>query len=168
MPVHQYVCFVITSTRTTAQEMTAVLGIEPDETAVRASRSTVPPLPAHHRWKIVCRRTGLRVDEQVACVLDRLRPHTGRLAALAGQLDRQEGPGSAVLQVVRRFHSDNHEPGADLPEEPEGPNLFGWHLDSDVLEFLTTTGAEVDIDEYDMTGDPHGDGPRHTRRARRP
>ncbi|WUG05325.1 DUF4279 domain-containing protein [Streptomyces sp. NBC_00467] len=73
--------------------MTAVLGIEPDETAVRASRSTVPPLPAHHRWKIVCRRTGLRVDEQVACVLDRLRPHTGRLAALAGQLDRQEGPG---------------------------------------------------------------------------
>ncbi|GIF22231.1 hypothetical protein BJ973_002555 [Actinoplanes tereljensis] len=33
------------------------------------------------------------------------------------------------------------------------PNLFGWHLDREVLSFLQATGAVLDVDEYDMT--PH-------------
>lgn len=154
MPVQQYVSFALTSTRTTPQEMTAALGIEPDEKNVRGSRSAVP---AHHRWKIVCRRPGLRLDEQIACVLDRLRPHTGRLAALAGQLGRQEGPGSAVLQIVRSFHGEDSAHKSGLPETVEAPNLFGWHLDRDMLGFLAATGAVVDVDEYDLTGGPHAD-----------
>ncbi|MFJ6629989.1 DUF4279 domain-containing protein [Streptomyces sp. NPDC091376] len=101
MPLNQYVYFALSSERTTAKEMAAVLGIEPDETTVRASRLAEPSMPVCHRRKIVCRAPGLRVDEQVAQILDRLRPQVGRIAELARQL-AQEGEGdSAVLQVVR-------------------------------------------------------------------
>ena len=39
----------------------------------------------------------------------------------------------------------------------EAPNLFGWHLDREVLDFLQVTGAVLDVDEYDMTPDRAGD-----------
>ncbi|WP_306610686.1 DUF4279 domain-containing protein [Streptomyces lunaelactis] len=50
--------------------------------------------------------------------------------------------GGAVLQVVRHFNDTNPE------QSPSSyaPNLFGWHLDRNVLDFLTATGAELDID----------------------
>jgi len=56
---------------------------------------------------------------------------------------------------VRYF---NHEHGQqDSPAGPgaqaEAPNLFGWHLGRDVLDFLHRTGAVIDVDEYDMTPD---------------
>lgn len=68
--------------------------------------------------------------------------------SLAGRLTTGEGHGSAVLQVVRYFNDPDQE--AELPSSADRANHFGWHLDRDVLEFLTATGAELDVDEYDM------------------
>lgn len=77
MPVHQYAYFVLASDSTPATEITAALDIEPDRTDVRGSRRTEPrPSPPVHRWRVECREPGLAVDEQIACVLRRLRPHT--------------------------------------------------------------------------------------------
>ncbi|MFG2907668.1 DUF4279 domain-containing protein [Kitasatospora sp. NPDC048286] len=77
MPVDQYVHFALSSLHTSAADMAAVLGLEPDEIMVRGSRIPGPrPIPAAHRWKIVCREPGLCVDEQIARVLERLAPHT--------------------------------------------------------------------------------------------
>ncbi|GHG53989.1 DUF4279 domain-containing protein [Streptomyces griseocarneus] len=155
MPLQQYAYFALTSTRTSAREMTAELGLEPDETRVRGSRFTDPVIPVCHSWKVVCREPGLRVDEQIAHVLDRLRPHTDRIAALARKLDREGPDPSAALHVVRCF---NDVEDTDEACGPEGPNLFGWHLGRDVLDFLAATGAVVDVDEYDMSPDaPEGD-----------
>ncbi|MEV0092236.1 DUF4279 domain-containing protein [Streptomyces sp. NPDC050738] len=154
MPLHQYVYFALFSRHTSAAEMAELLGIEPDEVSVRGSRSTHPAvIPVEHSWKIVCREPGLRVDEQVAHVLDRLRPHADRIAGLAGQLSAEES-GGAVLEIVRYFNDVEHDQEQLEPDSPEQPpHLFGWHLDSDVLAFLAATGAALDVDEYDMTPD---------------
>ncbi|WP_030372107.1 DUF4279 domain-containing protein [Streptomyces rimosus] len=158
MLLEQYVYFALSSERMSAREMTVLLGVQPDETSVRGSRSSQPAVPVCHRWKIVCREPGLRVDEQIAHVLDRLRPHTDRIAGIVKQLADEPGAeGTAVLEVVRYF-SDAHEPGDDGDngdDEQSGtekPNLLGWSLDRKVLEFLAVTGAVLDVDEYDMTG----------------
>lgn len=154
MRVRQYVYFALFSRHTSAEEMARWLGIEPDETTVRGSRHTEPVRPISHKWAIVCREPDLRVDEQVSRVLDRLRPHTDRIAELAERLrTEREGHGGAVLQVVRYLNGHEESPSSDAmyPESPQEPNPLGWHLDRDVLDFLTATGATLDVDEYDMT-----------------
>ncbi|WP_328892535.1 DUF4279 domain-containing protein [Streptomyces sp. NBC_00236] len=148
MPLHQYAYFALFSQHTSADDMTSQVGIAPDEVTVRGSRFTEPTaIPVDHSWMVVCREPGLSVDEQITRVLDRLQPHIDRISDLIGYLT---GPGGgAVLQVVRYFNAtDQAQPGAAA-----APNLFGWHLDRKVLDFLRTTGAELDIDEYDMAGD---------------
>ncbi|MFG2823282.1 DUF4279 domain-containing protein [Kitasatospora sp. NPDC048365] len=146
MPLHQYAYFALFSRCIPADEITSQLCIAPDEVSVRGSRFTGPrPIRVDHSWKIVCREPGLRVDEQITCILDRLRPHTARIAELAGRLTANDG--GAVLQVVRYFNDTDLE----QPSTTDTPNLFGWHLDRAVLDFLTTVGAELDVDEYDMT-----------------
>ncbi|KJS61981.1 DUF4279 domain-containing protein [Streptomyces rubellomurinus] len=159
MFISQYAYFGLSSLNMSAAEMTAVLGIEPDEIAVRGSRFTEPKVvPVLHRWKIVCREPGLSVDEQVARVVARLEPYVDAIAALTRKLDAEDcqGGSSAVLEVVRMF---NDEDGQDRlasapPELIEGPGLLGWHLGRDVLAFLHATGAALDVDEYDYTPDP--------------
>ncbi|MFD9461971.1 DUF4279 domain-containing protein [Streptomyces sp. NPDC060027] len=151
MPLRQYAYFALTSHRTSAQEITAWLGIEPDETTVRGSRSAESPtVPVAHRWKIVCRDPGLRVDEQIARILERLRPRRDRIAEVAARLAAEDEEGSAAVLHVVRYFDDQDTPDADAPDRPD---LFGWHLDRDALSFLTVTGAALDIDEYDMSAD---------------
>lgn len=169
MPVSQYAYFALGSRHTTAIEMAAFLGLEPDETRIRGSRVSNPPRPVFHSWKIVCREPGLRVDEQLARVLDRLRPHTDRIAELTRRLSAQDEAGtSAVLQVVRYFNDDEDLGQTPSPDSPDQPNLFGWHLDPDVLTFLSATGAELDVDEYDMTPDPSDDEDDSSKRHAQP
>lgn len=160
MSLRQYVYFALVSERMSAAEMTAILGIEPDEIAVRGSRRAEPVmLPASHRWKVVCREPGLRVDEQISRLLDRLGPQADRIAELARRLDAEDGvDGSAVLEIVRYFGDEEAESdgqsdtgGIRPHESADKPNLFGWHLDRNVLAFLAATGAVLDVDEYDMT-----------------
>ncbi|WP_405512636.1 DUF4279 domain-containing protein [Streptomyces canus] len=147
MPLRQYAYFALFSQHTSADDMTSQLGITPDEVTVRGSRFTEPAVvPVDYSWKVVCRESGLRVDEQITRILDRLQPHTDRIRDLTRHLARTGG--GAVLQSVRYFNdTDQAQPGA-----VDAPNLFGWHLDRKVLDFLSATGAELDIDEYDMAG----------------
>jgi hypothetical protein len=154
--ISQYAYFALKSTSMPASEITARLGIEPDEAVTRGSRRPADPvIPAAHCWRMVCRTPGMTVDEQISHIVDRLFVHAPRIGVLAAELDRTDGgPGSAVLQVVRVF-----EHPAGEPEDLSGPvdgleklpgqhQLLGWHLDRRTLEFLRLTGAELDIDEY--------------------
>ncbi|HEX2313737.1 MAG TPA: DUF4279 domain-containing protein [Thermomonospora sp.] len=147
MRVSQYAYFALRSTRMSADEITARLGVEPDERRVRGSR------PAH-AWRIVCREPALTVDEQITRIIDRLYEHAERIGALAVELDRAEGePPAARLQVVRVFeHPDGDEDedvvGQGLEKLPGQHRLMGWHLDARALEFLRLTRAELDVDEY--------------------
>jgi hypothetical protein len=147
MPLHQYAYFALFSQHISADDMTSQLGITPDKVTVRGSRFTEPAVvPVDHSWMIECRDPGLRVDEQITRVLDRLQPHTDRICDLTRHL---ASTGGAVLHVVRYFNdTDQAQPGA-----AEAPNLFGWHLDRKILDFLSATGAELDVDEYDMAED---------------
>ncbi|MFI1302890.1 DUF4279 domain-containing protein [Streptomyces sioyaensis] len=148
MPLHQYAYFALFSRHTSADDMTSQLGIAPDEVTVRGSRITEPAVvPVDHSWRVTCREPGLRIDEQITRLLDRLQPHTDRISHLTRQL--ADTGGGAVLQVVRYFN----DTGRTRPDAADAPNLFGWHLDREVLDFLIATGAELDVDEYDMAGD---------------
>lgn len=100
MPLHQYAYFALFSQHTSPDDMTSQLGITPDEVTVRGSRFTEPAVvPADHSWMVVCREPGLRVDEQITRLLDRLQPHTDRICGLTLHLAGTGG--GAVLQVVR-------------------------------------------------------------------
>ncbi|MEU9033231.1 DUF4279 domain-containing protein [Streptomyces sp. NPDC048383] len=157
MPLNQYVYFALTSRRITPQEITEALGIEPDETRVHNRRRLPvdPARPFSQSWKVVCREPGLCVDEQIAHVLDRLRPQTDRIAELMKRFnqaeDEEEQGLDAVLEVVRYFNDDEQHDEARQPEERDKPNLFGWALDREAIAFLAATGAVLDVDEYDMT-----------------
>ncbi|MFI9542689.1 DUF4279 domain-containing protein [Streptomyces sp. NPDC052016] len=147
MPLHQYAYFALFSQHTSADDMTSQLGIAADEATVRGSRITEPAVvPVDHSWMVICREPGLRVDEQITCILDRLQPHTDRISNLISHLANTGG--GAVLQVVRYFNDTDQT----QPDAADAPNLFGWHLDRKVLDFLIATGAELDVDEYDMAG----------------
>ncbi|EDY59712.1 MULTISPECIES: DUF4279 domain-containing protein [Streptomyces] len=147
MPLRQYAYFALFSQHVSADDMTFQLGMMPDEVTVRGSRFHEPTaVPVNHSWMVVCREPGLRVDEQITRILDRLQPHTDRICDLTGQLARTGG--GAVLQIVRYFNDTDQA----HPDAADAPSLLGWHLDRKVLDFLSATGAELDIDEYDMAG----------------
>lgn len=161
MFISQYVYFAFSSRTMSAAEMTAALGLEPDEFKVRGSRIAQPkPVPATHSWKIVCREPGLRVDEQAERIVQRLSPHLEAIAALARQLhtEHHQAP-SAVLEVVRQFNDlEGQDRLASAPLDiADPPGLLGWHLGRDVLNFLHAAGAVLDVDEYDFTPDPADD-----------
>ncbi|MFG3053337.1 DUF4279 domain-containing protein [Kitasatospora sp. NPDC048239] len=147
MSLTQYVYFAISSVGTTADEITQLLGVEPDEVTVRGSLSTSPhTIPFCHCWKVVCCEPGLPVDEQIGQVLGRLRPRMEALTDLTTRLAAEEGRGGAILQVHRYFNRDGELPSG-LPDDT---NLFGRHLDRAVVDFLAATGADLDVGEYDM------------------
>ncbi|MFC5753757.1 DUF4279 domain-containing protein [Actinomadura rugatobispora] len=155
MRISQYAYFALRSPVVPAAEMAARLGLEPDEVTVRGSRTVDPPRPAVHTWKIVCRERGLRVDEQIDRIIERLGPYRDRVVALSRELG-VHGPehGGAVLEVVRYFDDEDGEeeelspPGAALQKLAGQHQLLGWGLDRRVLEFLLMTGAYLDVDEY--------------------
>ncbi|MFI8393008.1 DUF4279 domain-containing protein [Streptomyces sp. NPDC085540] len=158
MPLHQYVYFALSSRRITAQEITDVLGIAPDETKVVNPRRL--PVDAANPfcqvWKVVCREPGLCVDEQIAHVLGRLRSRTDLIAELMRQYNSadDEEPGlDARLEVVRYFNDDERQDEAGQPQDRQH-NLFGWALDREAIAFLAATGAFLDVDEYDMAPSP--------------
>jgi hypothetical protein len=156
--IRQKVKFVAGSTLTSASEITAQLGIEPDRFAVRCSRSVDPPRPVTHRWEVHCDVRGLRVDEQISRVIARLLPHQDKVAALGSRLRSEDPPGSLELSIVRYFDDDEGEEdderevttpsGQVLQRLPGQHQLLGWGIDSDVLGFLQSVGAWVDVDEY--------------------
>ncbi|WP_279339776.1 DUF4279 domain-containing protein [Sphaerisporangium perillae] len=137
-----------------AVEMTARIGLERDETAALGSRSAKPPRPTAHAWKIVCRDPGVTVDELIARLIDRLAPFGGAIGELVEELNQDEGGSCAVLQVVRYLNADGGEEEETFSSDPAFEKLpgqhqlLGWHLDRRVLQFLISTHAELDVDEY--------------------
>jgi len=76
---------------------------------------------------------------------------------LARQLSAEDRQGpSAALENVRKFNDEEGQNrlASAPPELIDGPDLLGWHLDRDVLDFLHATGAVLDVDEYDYTAGP--------------
>ena len=64
MRLRQYVYFALKSEEVSAAEITARLGVEPDEVVVRGSRQTDRFVrPVCHIWKIVCREPNMRLSE---------------------------------------------------------------------------------------------------------
>lgn len=159
MRVRQYVYFGISSAFTTAAQMTARLGIEPDHFLVRASRIPEMDIPRSHQWRVECREPGLTIDEQTAKVLSRVLPQEQRIAELVSKIREEDPPGGACLQVVRYFNDEDGEDetsretvglndGNELEKLTGQHQLLGWHLSQDVLAFLRVAGADVDVDEY--------------------
>lgn len=151
MRLHQYVYFALKSEEVSAAEITVRLGVEPDEVVVRGSSQTDPFVrPVCHIWKIVCREPNMTVDEQIDQVLGRLLPAADRIGELAAEPGRaDERPISSVFQVVRHFGDEGEDSTTPVEQEsPEQRNLFGWHIDARVLDFLRRTHAELDVDEY--------------------
>ncbi|MBB5853841.1 DUF4279 domain-containing protein [Amycolatopsis umgeniensis] len=132
MKVHQYCYFALKSETVSAGEITARLGMEPDEALVLGSRSVEHRLPRMHTWKVTHRGPG-PVDDQIESVIGRLAPVRPGIRRLV-----DEGV-SAVLQVVRYFH------------HRDGGEEFGWHLSPAVIAFLTEAAAALDVDEYDLS-----------------
>ncbi|MDJ0464509.1 DUF4279 domain-containing protein [Streptomyces sp. H27-C3] len=146
MHLDQYVYFALYSKETTADAMTARLGLTPDGTSVRGSEFPEHDVPRHHRWVVECRDPDLPVDEQMERVLGRLLIYRDEIAALAAQLAKEEGEdGGAVLQVVREYRNSATEVAT-----------HGWLVSTEMLRFLVDTGADLAVDEYDFTG-PEGE-----------
>ncbi|RVX43322.1 uncharacterized protein DUF4279 [Nonomuraea polychroma] len=154
MRVRQYVYFVMRSDILTAEEMSARIGLDPDEVMVQGSRSMQPLRPAVHAWKVACRDPGLTVNEMISRVVDRLEPFSEAIGGLVEELNRGHSGSCAVLQVVRYFDDEEGEvedlrsPDPALEKIPGQHQLLGWHLDGRVVRFLVSTGAELDVDEY--------------------
>jgi hypothetical protein len=150
--IRQYVYFSVYSETAATDEIASYLGLGPDRIRVRGSRSTDPPRPRHHAWQVLCDSPGLRIDEQVASVLNRLREVEDRLVTIGGDLLGQGG--GCYLQLVRYFDDDEGEEedlsSADAPlQKLAGQHqLLGWHLEADSVSFLARVGAEIDCDEY--------------------
>ncbi|MGW0058699.1 DUF4279 domain-containing protein [Streptosporangium sandarakinum] len=152
MEVGQYVYFALKSERMSAEEMATRLGLEADEITIRAGKRLEPPRPAVHIWQINVPRSSLPVDDMIAALVDRLEPYAQAIGALADELDRHEPGHTAVLQVVRFFGDDDENSEEERTTEASTrPRPLGWHLDRRVLDFLQTTRAELDVDEYGDT-----------------
>ena len=158
MRIRQYVSFLMFSATTTADELSGRLGLTPDYSNVLGSR--VPgahPIPRRHMWEVRCDSPGLRIDEQIATVVSRLKPHEARIAATARQLRAADPAAGVVFSIVRYFDDAEGEEeviqhvvaGGHHLESLSGQHqLLGWHIDRDTLEFILRLDAELDADEY--------------------
>ncbi|MCU1492549.1 MAG: hypothetical protein JWO62_313 [Acidimicrobiaceae bacterium] len=140
--------------------MTGRLGIEPDEIMVRGSRGEPPAVPKGHAWRVVSKAPGLRVDEHLFRIVDRLNDHAAAIGNLATELrvaaPDQSRAGSA-LGIVRHFDDDDGDEeelwtmelpdGGELEKLPGQHQLLGWVLDDTILQFLVATHAHLDVDE---------------------
>ena len=162
MKLKQYTHFTVRSQTLTPDELTQLIGVEPDKTTLRGSRvAETPerkPVPRAHMWDVECREYKLRVDDQIDAVLKRLTPAREAIRKLVIEHD----DASARLSVARFFGDDEGEEeisyGSDDPRQ--AVRLFGWYLDREVLDFLSYVRADLDVDEYDLQddGDEDKDG----------
>ena len=151
MGINQYVYFALKSDHLSADQIAEHVGLEPDERVVRGSRTPTPPVPATHSWKLVCRKAGMRIDEQIENVLARVEPVRDNIRTLTS-----EGEVCAVLQVVRYFQDEDAAPAplvelwgeSGIEFGPEPNHLLGFHLSVDRLRLLADINASIDCDEY--------------------
>jgi hypothetical protein len=159
MKLKQYTHFTVSSQTLTPDELTQLLGVEPDTTRVRGSR--VPetpdrkPVPRAHMWDVACREYKLSVDDQIGSVLKRLAPAREAIRKLV----TEHGDANVTLSVARWFGGEEGEEQASYSSDDprEDVRLFGWYLDDEVIDFLSYVGAHLNVDEYDMQDDGDDD-----------
>jgi hypothetical protein len=129
--VAQYSYFWISSDVVTAAEITGLVGIDPDVISIRGSRRSQPTMvPVEHSWAVECRDPA-GIDEQVAGVLERVRPAAHAIRSLTDRDDVHAG-----LMLVRYFG------------EVAGEDAWGWVLNPSQIALLAEMGAEIQADEY--------------------
>jgi hypothetical protein len=152
--IRQYVYFALSSETVTAAEVTARLGVEPDELRVRGSKRVAPRIvPANHSWSVHCRDRGLGLDAQTQKVLERLEPIRAKLIDLVTTENV-----TARLTFVRYFEDEDGEEElfeASITEDgefferlPGQHQLLGWYLPAEQLTFLAGIRAAVWADEH--------------------
>jgi hypothetical protein len=81
--VRQYACFALSNRGTSFAEIAAVLGIEPDRTAIRGGRRTEPPsVPVAHRRDLLVAVAVLSVSIS-AFALAQVPPNSLVIASVA-------------------------------------------------------------------------------------
>lgn len=163
--ISQYCAFSICSVELTADAIAARIGLSPDKVTVRGSRNANPAMPRFHIWTVACRDRGLRIDEQISRLIKRLDPFAAKIGELANELRQAEGEESgAGLSIIRKYNDAGGEEEAfeertvvmdgvsrNLEKLGGQHQLFGWHIDKQVMDFLRRTYAELDVDEYDFS-----------------
>ena len=153
MKLSQYVYFDLSSDVVTAADITAFLGVEPDELRVRGSNKATPrPVPANHSLSIHC-RTRATIDVQIQVVLQRLEPIRAKLIDLIATADV-----TARLIIVRYFNDEEGEEESFDPAITEDGELLerllgqhqmlGWYLSVEQLMLIASLGAAIWADEY--------------------
>lgn len=154
MKVKQYCYFAVKSEIVSAAEVGARLGMAADVVTVLGSKR--PGLfPRCHSWKLVDRdieRDSDGIGDQIQRLVDRLSPVRSRLITLTASPDI-----SSVMRVVRYFDDPEgvQAAPADTPldQTRHWSRAFGWHLSLPIIEFLSSTRTDLDVDEYDCGED---------------
>lgn len=154
MKMSQYVYFSLASEVVTAAEITAELGLNPDKTTTRGSRTlSTRVVPINHSWEIHSRDQTRQIDDQAAEVLDRLRPIDAKLRQIMAGANV-----AAHLVFVRYFNDDEGiDEVLDQHVASDGTlsgrfagqhQMLGWYLSTEQLRYLASIPAAISADEY--------------------
>jgi hypothetical protein len=149
MRIKQYAYLGLASEVLTPREMTARVGVEPDEERPMASHRLHPPVPKLHLWRIRPTITQpARVDALLESLVGRLDLHASAIGKLVAS-----GNARATIHVVRYLDADDgeleaHDDVGGLVTLTGQHQLLGFHLGPRVLDFARRAGAEFDFDEY--------------------
>ncbi|MGP3961942.1 DUF4279 domain-containing protein [Nonomuraea sp. 3N208] len=137
MIVEQQVYFMIQSDELDPGQISQYVGVEPTRSEAKESRrgrKSGRLLPPRHEWLLDSRLAETTsLNEQVEAVMNQLAGAWDRIGELTA------GGAAATLVMLRSF-----EPG-----EHSSPR--GLLLDEEAISFLHRAGADLWIDEYDLS-----------------
>lgn len=77
--IRQYSYFAVSSQTMSADDMSARIGLQPDQKRRRGSCRAEPTVvPLQHSWMVCADQPGVPMDEQIREVVDRVLPYRGR------------------------------------------------------------------------------------------
>jgi hypothetical protein len=136
--IRQYAYFAIYSDRLTPSDITGSLGVEPDAFRVRGSKSTEPPVPRHHSWRIDSRLPGLTVEAHLQVIVDRLNPYAEAIGTLVGERLGRVHTGGVTLLL--RHENGAYHLAVSPPETAESHEAIVG-TPTEVLEVLSRWGC---------------------------
>jgi hypothetical protein len=134
MRVEQEVSLLVKSSALSPIEISNRTGLMADESRIRGSHLSVAgePRPKAHLWTL---KSGLKLTDNVEDQIHALIARVGASADAVGSLVTVET--RSFLYVVRRYYAGNEHPS------------LGFFISNETLDFLSTTKATIDFDEYD-------------------
>ncbi|WP_101787218.1 DUF4279 domain-containing protein [Nonomuraea indica] len=137
MVVEQQVYFMIQSDELDPGQIAQYVGVEPTRSEAKESRrggKSGRLIPPRHEWMLDSGLAGTTsLNEQVEAVMNQLAGAWDRIGELTA------GGAAATLVMLRSF-----EPG-------EHSSLRGLVLDEEAISILHRAGADLWIDEYDLS-----------------